>query len=136
VKVFLDANILFSAAKEGSLVGKLLSVIVAHGTCLTNQYAVEEAKKNISIKRYGTIEELQRVLSFVVIGNQLLYRVPVPLKDKDIPILAGAIALKSTHLLTGDMKDFGRYMGSVIEGVRIVTPKMMAEILVESGFIK
>jgi uncharacterized protein len=134
--VFLDANILFSAAKEGNLIGKLLSVIVAHGTCLTNQYAIEEAKKNITSKRYGTIEELQRVLSLVTIGNQLLYRVPVPLKDKDIPILAGAIALKSTHLLTGDMKDFGCYMGSVIEGVRIVTPKMMADILVDAGLIK
>ena len=52
--------------------------------------------------------------------------VPLPpgvrLPDNDLPILKAAIAAGATHLVTGDVKDFGRYLGQRIAGVRIVTP--------------
>jgi hypothetical protein len=35
---------------------------------------------------------------------------PVPLPEKDYPILEAAIHCKATHLLTGDVKGFGPFM--------------------------
>jgi len=49
----------------------------------------------------------------------------LPLKDR--PILGGAIGGRATHLLTGDERDFGKYWGRTIQGVKIVSPKMLAE---------
>ena len=46
----------------------------------------------------------------------------VRLPDKDHPILKAAIAAEATHLVTGDVKDFGPYFGRRIGGVLVVTP--------------
>lgn len=40
----------------------------------------------------------------------------------DRPILLAAIAARATHLLTGDVKHFGRLFGRRVEGVVILTP--------------
>jgi hypothetical protein len=40
MKVFLDANILFSASKAQSRTGKLIAVLLNHGICVTNAYAI------------------------------------------------------------------------------------------------
>lgn len=61
---------------------------------------------------------------------------PVPLKEKDIPILGGAIGLSCTHLLTGDKADFGPYFGETILGVYVLSPQMMAEFLVSHGILE
>ena len=55
----------------------------------------------------------------------------VDINKKDIPILGGAIANKATYLLTGDKKDFGELWGREVQGVKIVSPRMLAEELVE-----
>lgn len=47
---------------------------------------------------------------------------PVPLPEKDRPILLAAIEAKATHLLTGDLKHFSSYYGKTIEGVLILPP--------------
>jgi predicted nucleic acid-binding protein len=57
----------------------------------------------------------------------------VELKDKDIPILGGAIAGRATHLLTGDERDFGALFGTTIRSVIIVSPRMLAEELARQG---
>jgi hypothetical protein len=48
---------------------------------------------------------------------------PVPLPEKDRPILEAAIHCKATHLLTGDVKDFGPFMNNpnITSGVIIQT---------------
>jgi len=135
VKVFLDANILFSASKEESRIGKLIAVILNHGICVTNAYAIEEAKRNLKRKRYGSVEILNELLPKLTIDNHLHTTVPVPLKSKDIPILGGAIALGCSHLLTGDERDFGVYFGQIIAGVRVISPKEMAEELIRDGYL-
>jgi predicted nucleic acid-binding protein len=43
------------------------------------------------------------------------------LPDKDHPILRAAIASEATHLVTGDVKDFGRFFGRRLAGVMILT---------------
>lgn len=136
MKVFLDANILFSAAKPESRIGKLIKILFIHGICVTNSYAVEEVKKNLKLKRFGSIEVLNQILALTTIDNQLHTSVPVPLKTKDVPILGGAIALGCSHLLTGDEKDFGIYFGQTISGVLIISPKQMADELVRCGHLE
>jgi hypothetical protein len=54
---------------------------------------------------------------------------------KDVPILGGAIAARTQYLLTGDERDFGRYYGETIEGVKVVSPKMLAEELTRLGLL-
>lgn len=136
MKVFLDANILFSSSAKQSLIRELVNVIQANGTCVTNPYAVEEAKRNIKLKNFGSIQQLELLLTGIDITNTLVIDLPVKLPDKDIPILAGAIALKCTHLLTGDKKDFGFLFGEVVSEVKIVSPQLMAIELVNMGLIK
>jgi hypothetical protein len=59
--------------------------------------------------------------------SQLVTDLKVELPLKDRPILGGAIAGRATHLLTGDERDFGKFWGKTVQGVRIVSPKMLAE---------
>jgi len=82
-----------------------LDVLLQHGECLTSDYAVEEARRNLE------------------------------LKAKDIPILGGAIAGNASHLLTGDERDFGAFFGKTIRGVKIVSPRMLADELVRQGLL-
>jgi predicted nucleic acid-binding protein len=60
----------------------------------------------------------------------------VKLKPKDLPILGGAIDGQATHLLTGDERDFGELFGKTIEGVKIVSPRMLAEEMVKLGWLE
>lgn len=136
MKVFLDANILFSGSVSGSKIAKLMEVIQKHGECVTNLYAVEEARKNIERKKYGSIQGLELLLKDISISNELVLVVPVELKSKDIPILGGAIALQCTHLLTGDKKDFGFLFGKQVENVLVVSPRLLAEEMVARGWIE
>ena len=136
MKVFLDANILFSGSVSGSKIAKLIEVIQTHGECVTNIYAVEEARKNIRRKKYGSIQGLESLTGEITIGNELVLDIPLELKSKDIPILGGAISQKCTHLLTGDKKDFGFLYGKQIENVLIVSPKLLAEEMVAKGLIE
>lgn len=136
MKVFLDANILFSGSVSESRVAKLLAVIRMHGNCVTNSYAVEEARKNIELKKFGSLQGLEFLLEDISVSNKLVLNLPVELKSKDIPILGGAIAQRCTHLLTGDKKDFGFLFGKQVEGVLVVSPKLLAEEMIIKGILK
>ena len=136
MKVFLDANILFSGSVSESKIAKLIEIVKQHGKCVTNLYAIEEARKNIELKKYGSIQGLELLLKDITVGNELVFNVPVELKSKDIPILGGAIAKKCTHLLTGDKKDFGFLYGKRVESVLVVSPKLLAEEMLAQGWIK
>jgi hypothetical protein len=103
---------------------------------LTNSYAVEEARKNIELKKFGSLEGLRSLLKNTIVSNKLQLDIPVEIKSKDIPILGGAIAQKCTHLLTGDKKDFGFLFGKRVEDVLVVSPKLLAEEMVAKGILK
>ena len=135
MKVFLDANILFSGSVSGSKIAKLVEIVKQHEECITNLYAVEEARKNIERKKYGSIQGLELLLKDISISNELVLVVSVELKSKDIPILGGAIALQCTHLLTGDKKDFGFLFGKQVQNVLVVSPRLLAEEMLARGWI-
>jgi predicted nucleic acid-binding protein len=136
MKVFLDANILFSGSIAESRIAELLTVIKKYGSCVTSDYALEEARKNIELKKFGSLQGLQLLLENITVSNQLLLNLPVEIKPKDIPILGGSIAQKCTHLLTGDKKDFGFLFGKRVEAVLVVSPKLLAEEMVDRGLLK
>ena len=80
-----------------------------------------------------------RHLDLIIKKCELILAVKTDLKVKlalkDVPILGGAVAGQAKYLLTGDEKDFGKFFGETIEGVKVVSPKMLAEELIELGLL-
>lgn len=122
-RVFLDANVLFSAAYRSD--SRLRRLFTLRGvTFITSAYAVEEARRNL-----GTAQQrhsLQQLCGKVEIVPITMPDLPpaIALPESDRPILSAAISARATHLLTGDIKDFGRYFGQKLEGVLILAPAM------------
>lgn len=120
-RLFLDANILFSAAyrTDSGLrkLWKLPGVVL-----LSSRYALEEARINLDQElQRRALDTLARKLQFAEAeSKRLLSKIELP--EKDVPILLGAIAAKATHLITGDLKHFGAYFGKMLEGVLILPP--------------
>jgi len=135
VRVFLDANILFSGAQPHSRMRAFLLVLGRHAECLTNAYAVEEARRNLELKFPATLAHLDALVRKCELVPALAIDLHVALKEKDLPILGGAIAGKATHLLTGDERDFGEFFGQTVQGVKVVSPRMLADELVKLGWL-
>jgi predicted nucleic acid-binding protein len=122
-RLFLDANVLFSVAyAEASPLVRLWRLDGAQ--LLTSAYAVAEARRNLGPG--ARAERLEGPLaSATVVAEPLDAGVPagVDLREKDVPILAAAIASRASHLLTLDRRDFGPYLGKTVEGVRVLHPR-------------
>lgn len=120
-RLFLDANVLFSAAYRPA--SRLLELWkVKHVSLLSSRYALAEAEINLEkAEQRERLSELAKGLHFVEASRRFLPR-GVQLPEKDIPILLAAIESRATHLLTGDLRDFGPYFGTKIEGVRVILP--------------
>lgn len=120
--LFLDANVLFSAAyRTDARVGALWELEDAR--LVTSEYAIEEARRNLTTD--AGKRRLEKLIARLDIASSLPDR-PLPrgvtLPGKDRPILLAAIQVGATHLLTGDVSHFGRYFGREVEGLRILTP--------------
>jgi uncharacterized protein len=135
MRVFLDANILFSAAQQGSPVRQLLDVLGAHAELATSQYAITEAERNVAAKRPAWLQGLRAVLTKVVTVDGQADCRSVPLNESDQPILGAASAATCTHIMTGDLKHFGPLMGRTVLGVTVVSTRMMAEHMARRGWI-
>jgi predicted nucleic acid-binding protein len=122
-RLFLDANVLFSAAYRADAgVARLWDREDAE--LLSSDYAIEEARRNLSgSEQVARLAELLRQLPIVpsVVPHADTRR-EIELPEKDWPILGAAIAAGATHLITGDKKDFGRFFESEILGVRVLPP--------------
>jgi uncharacterized protein len=127
MRVFLDANILFSAVLPRSRMRAFLDVLMDRAQCLTNEYAKEETRRNLAVKFPEGVSVLERLAKQLEMVPLLEMALAVELPLKDVPILAGAVAGQATHLLTGDERDFGKFWGKTIQGVKIVSPRMLAE---------
>jgi len=119
MRVFLDANILFSAAWKDGADAALLFELAASGFCelTTSRLAVEEARRNIARKRPARQPALERLVGQTRIGKEpaephLAVARQHGLPDKDIPMLAAAVAQGAHLLVTGDRRDFGHLYGS------------------------
>lgn len=121
--LFLDANILFSASyRENSGLLKLWQIKSVK--LVSSSYAVEEARRNIdSPSQKERLDKLLKQLT-QVFPYHLDIELPedIELREKDKPILLAAISAKVDFLITGDVRDFGKFFGKKIGGVTILPP--------------
>jgi uncharacterized protein len=91
---------------------------------VTSAYAVEEARRNLDRpeQRAALQVLLQSVEVLATSPGDPPIAVRIALAEKDRPILAMAVAARATHLLTGDVRHFGRYDGQTVAGVHILPP--------------
>jgi predicted nucleic acid-binding protein len=120
-RVFLDANILFSAAYRAEAGLRRLWEL-PEAVLLTSAYAAEEARRNLDLpeQRLRLDALLDRTL--VVPESAIPLPADLGLAQKDQPILKAAISAGATHLVTGDVQDFGRFFGRRVLGILIVPP--------------
>jgi len=120
-RLFLDANVLFSAAYRAD--AGLLELWRLRGVVLcSSRYALEEARINLSeeAQRNRLIRLSTKVQLFDAAPRELPRGTSLP--EKDVPIMLAAIEARATHLLTGDVRHFGPYFGKKIEGIAIALP--------------
>ena len=123
--LFLDANVLFSAAyRKDAGVRRLWGL--PESELVTSAYAVEEARRNLSTAEQRA--DLNGLLEAVRISNLLAVPAEHPeiedsgLPEKDLPILSAAVAANATYLITGDRKHFGHLFGVKVAGVLVLRP--------------
>ena len=132
MRIFLDANVIFSAAKSDGAVRELLERLIAAGhECCADGYVVEEARRNLDAKAPGGVAALEKLLPRLQVAGTH----PAPaaldaapqLAEKDWPVLAAAIRLGCDALVTGDRSHFGALYGRKPGGVAVHSPRALAE---------
>ncbi len=113
MRLFLDANVLFTAAHNPR--GKAALIIElgsqGHWGLFSSRYALEEAHRNLERKFPQCLDGLHKLQhSIRFVEHRAGLDVPEGLVQKDQPIFQAALASQATHLLTGDLKDFGPFM--------------------------
>lgn len=128
MRIFLDANVLFSAClKEHSRQYAFFSLARSgHCRLLTSAYAIDEVRRNLTRKAPSRLSILEILTHLVepaaqpsddIVARMGRYGLPA----KDTPILAAAIAARVDILVTGDRRHFGALFGQEIEQVRVLS---------------
>lgn len=139
MRVFLDANILFSAAKTDGAVRELLRMLLERGhECWADDHVSAEARRNLTAKGAETLHVLDALLARIHVARSLASdAAAMPAADwlpaKDRPVLAAAIRLRCDALVTGDRTHFGARYGKSCDGVTIHSPRSLAEALLGRG---
>lgn len=132
MRVLLDANVLFSAAKSDGAVRQLLRLLVERGhECWADAYVVAEARRNLVAKGPDALDTLEALLTHFRTAPASHGATPAALldwlPDKDRPVLAAAIRLGCDVLVTGDRTHFGAGYGRTFGGVTVHSPRTLAE---------
>jgi uncharacterized protein len=122
-RIFLDANVLFSAAwREDAGLQQLwrrkdLELV-------TSSYALDEAGRNLESETQR--ERLKSLMKQVALDNPLPASELPPeaegLPEKDQPILLAALASGAEVLATGDAAHFGKWYGKKLGTVEVKRP--------------
>ena len=136
MRIFLDANVLFSAAKSDGAVRQLCRWLLDAGhECWADDYVVAEAHRNLATKGPEAQSVLDILLERVHVAAA---HAPGPgtkntdwLPEKDRPVLAAAMRLKCEALVTGDRAHFAKGYGRAFDGVTIHSPRSLAQALMQ-----
>lgn len=136
VRVFLDANVLFSAAyrETGSMRAFFQLAAAGAWTLVSSRYAIEEARRNVRLRYPARADDLERQAADLEVCPE-----PVPesvrhaaregLPAKDAPILAAAVDAACHVLVTGDRSHFGPLYGRRVRGTVVMLPAEGIELL-------
>lgn len=134
MRVFLDANVLFSAAKtDGAIRGLLPQLRGAGHELCADGYVLEEARRNLVAKAPECLPILDTIVAKIRVAEadptDADQDFSANLPEKDRPVLAAAIRLGCEALVTGDRTHFGTLYGTTIAGVAIHSPRSLADAL-------
>ena len=129
-RLFLDANVLFSAAYHAE--SRLLKFWeLPRVMFLSSTYAYEEASRNLArdtqLKRLKKLGSTLKLIPSEQDHNDLPAGIILP--DKDKPILSAALAGKADYLITGDYKDFGRYFKKRVGSLVVLPPSAFFDLI-------
>ena len=122
-RLFLDANVLFSAAyAEGSGLTRLWRSKAVR--LLASGYVIEEARRNLD--NADARDRLEVLLEKIEqVGDPAAALDPEMeqgLPENDRPVLRAAMAAGATHLLSGDRRAFGAWYGTRLASVLVLRP--------------
>ena len=115
MRVFLDANVLFTAAHNPRGKAALVITLGSEGLfqLATSAYAREEARRNLERKAPDRLAEFSHQLNAIrLVADNPSIPCPADLAEKDWPIYRAAHACKANVLLIGDHRDFGFLMNA------------------------
>jgi len=140
MRVFLDANILFSAALNTSSGLHAFFSLAAAGICelVASPYAIDEARRNIARKRPTNAPALEQLLAQITVcreaaSDTVQWALSTGLPAKDAPILAAAAQAQAGFLVTGDRADFGFLYERKLRGVEVLPPRIALERIVAAA---
>jgi predicted nucleic acid-binding protein len=132
MRIFLDANVLFSAARSAGAIRQLLNGLHAAGHALVaDEYVATEARRNIAGKAGAEAQAyLQALLGHIEVSavhfSATAQSATLWLPEKDRPVLMAAMALQCDALVTSDRTHFGPGYGQSFGGVVIYAPAQLA----------
>jgi uncharacterized protein len=139
MRVFLDANVLFSASRSDGAIRALLQQLEQLGHAMViDAYVLEEARRNLAAKgpagSLEVLDALQARMELVPMRTAPaeLLRALDWLHAKDQPVLVSAIQARCDVLVTGDRTHFGERFGTEVSGVTICSPTQLYLRLQES----
>ena len=133
MRIFLDANVLFSAARSAGAIRLLVHALHAAGHILVaDGYVATEARRNVAAKAGSeAVDYLQALLGQIDVSAvqypPLAQAAVFWLPKKDRPVLVAAIALRCDVLVTGDRTHVGPGYGKTFDGVIIYSPAQLAQ---------
>ena len=138
MRIFLDANILFSAAKTDGAIRQLLENLkLAKHILVADTYVQAEASRNIAAKASEqAVRDLETLLGQIEVSTVQFAQSSSALQDatrwlpeNDRPVLLAAMVLACDVLVTGDSTHFGPGYGKRFEGVFVCSPRQLAELV-------
>ena len=133
MRIFLDANILFSAAQTDGAVRRLITLLhESDHQLVADAYVWEEARRNLVARYPSALPALDALAQKIKIfplhgGDQGAGSLPID--DKDKPVLTAAITRQCGALVTDDRTHFGHLFGTSVQGVTIYSPSLAAQSL-------
>jgi uncharacterized protein len=114
VRIFLDANVIFSAALGGESFTQLWSTRTAGlATFCTSPQCVDEARRNLTLKKPHALARLDAVFLDVELVEAPLASLPWTegkIPEDDAWVVAAAVGSNAHVLLTGNTRHFGWMM--------------------------
>ena len=145
-KIFIDSNVLLSGifSDKGAprIILDLLTLKLPMLSGATGQYNLMEVERNLQKKMPEALTLWHEYLSRLGIeivalpSRETVQKMAGVIAEKDIPVLASAMASGADYLITGDQKDFSGVRSDETFTMTIMNPsefieKVMPEILMQ-----